>query len=76
MLTCQEIATLLSDYLEGRLSLWQRMTFHMHLGMCAGCRAYLRQLRVTIGMVRRLEPADVPPEMMEALVRRFRDWNP
>jgi len=75
MLTCQEIAALLSDYLEGQLSLWQRMRFQLHLGMCASCRAYLHQLQATIGAARRLEPADVPPDVMEALIRRFRDWN-
>jgi len=76
MQTCQEIATLLSDYLEGRLSLWERMLFGLHLGMCASCRAYLRQLRMTIGSARQLEPADIPPDVMEALIRRFRDWKP
>lgn len=75
MLSCQEIATLLTDYLEGRLSLWDRMIFRLHLGMCASCRAYLRQLKLTIGAARQLDPGEVPPEVMEALMQRFRGWN-
>lgn len=74
MLTCQEIATLLTDYLEGRLSFWERMEFRLHLGMCASCRAYLRQLKLTMGATRRLDPGEVPPDVMAALMQRFRGW--
>lgn len=75
MLTCQQIATLLTDYLEGRLSFWDRMALRLHLGMCTSCRAYLRQLKLTIGTTRQIDPGEVPPDVMEALIQRFRGWN-
>jgi hypothetical protein len=42
--------------------------------MCSSCCAYLRQITLTIGATRRLDPGEVPPDVMEALMRRFRGW--
>ena len=54
MLTCLTIVTGLSDYIDGQCSFWVRMQFRLHLGLCAMCRTYLRQFKLTIEAVRRL----------------------
>jgi predicted anti-sigma-YlaC factor YlaD len=72
MLTCQEITEIVTDYLEGRMSFWQRAQFHMHVGMCRHCRAYLRQVRMTVRVLGRLPPEPMPPAVQEELLRRFR----
>ena len=74
-LTCQELVELVTDYLEGALSAEDRARFEEHLAGCAGCTAYVEQLRETLRSAGRLEPADVPPEAEEALLAAFRDWR-
>lgn len=57
MLTCRELTDLVTDYLEGRQTLVQRLRFQIHVGMCRHCRAYLRQFKQTIRAL-----AELPPE--------------
>ena len=74
-MSCRELAELISDHLEGRLGLVDRVRFQLHLGMCRDCRAYLKQMR---GMVRALGalPAEPPPaHVQEELLTRFRDFH-
>ena len=71
-LTCREFVEMSTDYLEGSLSLWNRIRFHLHLGICLGCRIYLKQIRQTIYTLGRLPQEPVPPAVREELLRRFR----
>jgi len=73
--TCKEIATLMTDYLEGSLTLSQRLRFQMHLGMCFACRNYLRQMKYTVATLRQLPSEPVPAQVKEALMTRFRTWK-
>jgi len=75
LLTCQELTELCTDYLEGRLSFEQRLSFQLHLGMCRHCRAYLQQLRTTIRSLGQLPPPPMPPNVRTALLSRFRSWK-
>jgi predicted anti-sigma-YlaC factor YlaD len=75
MLTCREVTELVTDYLEGRQTLVQRLRFEMHLGMCRSCRAYLRQMRSTVRALGSLPPDAVPPDVREELLHRFREWR-
>jgi len=63
MLTCQEMAERASDHLDGTLTLRQRLAAEVHLAICPNCRAYIRQLRATLGLARRL--GDLPPSAEE-----------
>ncbi len=74
MLTCRQITGLVTDYLEGRLPLGQRLRFQVHLGMCRNCRWYLSQMKSTIRTLNWLRPASIP-EVPEEILRRFRDWG-
>ena len=53
-LTCREVVKLLTDYLERALRPEDLARVEEHLATCAGCRAYLEQLRTTIGVLGRL----------------------
>ena len=75
MITCRELTELVTDYLEGRLSIGQRLRFEMHLGLCSHCRAYLRQMKETIGSLRSLREDDIPEDMSQRLLARFREWK-
>ena len=75
MLTCQEVTEVVTDYLEGRQSMMQRLRFQMHLGMCRHCRAYLRQMKTTVEAIGTLPDESIPPEMSKEVLDRFRAWK-
>jgi anti-sigma factor RsiW len=65
---------LVSDYVDHHLSMWDRLRFQLHLGMCRHCREYLRQVRLTRETVGALPP-EMPDEVRDALLDRFRTWR-
>ena len=73
--TCQEFTEAITDYVEGRLSFRQWLRFQMHLGICVGCRRYLRQMKYTIHTLGKLPHQPVPPDVKEELLERFRNWK-
>jgi anti-sigma factor RsiW len=75
MLTCQELTELVTDYVEDRLSLMDRLRFRLHVGMCRHCRAYLEQMKQTIRTLGRLPADEIPPDVREELLAQFRDWR-
>ena len=74
-LSCQELVELVTDYLEGALPEEERARFEQHAATCAGCREYLEQMRTTIALVGRIEPASLGREAEEALLGAFRGWK-
>jgi anti-sigma factor RsiW len=74
-LTCREVVELITDYLEGALDEGDRTRFEAHLSACDGCAAYLDQMRVTVAVVGRLEPAELSEGMERELLAAFRDWR-
>jgi anti-sigma factor RsiW len=75
MITCRELTELVTDYLEGRLSIGQRLRFEMHIGLCSHCRAYLRQMKQTVGYLGSLREDEIPEEVSQRLLARFREWK-
>jgi anti-sigma factor RsiW len=75
MLTCEELVTLLTDYLDGALPERRRRSVAQHLARCEHCHEYLEQLRATIDLTARLHAADVPPAVMDDLLAAFRTWR-
>lgn len=76
MLTCKEVTELVTDYLEGRMSFISRVSFHLHLGMCDRCRAYLRQMKLTVKTLGKLPFEPIPPGVRDELMVRFRGMRP
>ena len=75
MLSCQEITEIITDYVEGRMSFADRMRFQMHVGMCKHCRAYLRQMKVTIETLGHLPAEPIPDGVRDELLQRFKSWK-
>lgn len=74
-LSCQELIELVTDYVEGTLSLADQARFESHLGVCADCHQYLDQMRQTIVLVGALAEQDIPDEAKERLLYTFRSWK-
>jgi anti-sigma factor RsiW len=66
---------LVTDYLEGALSPEDRDRFEAHIAACEHCTEYLEQMRMTLTVVGRLEPEELPEEVERELLAAFRDWK-
>jgi anti-sigma factor RsiW len=66
---------LITDYLEGRLPVGDRLRFQFHLGTCTYCRAYLKQMRQTLATLGKLPEEPIPEDVQQELLRRFRSWK-
>ncbi len=62
---CQMLVELVTDWLEGELPEPTREELELHVATCAGCIAYVEQMRTTQTALERLESIDVV-EPMEA----------
>ena len=76
MLTCQQLTEIVTDYVEGRMSFWQRTQVQMHLGMCRHCRSYLRQMKATVRTLGKLPQEQMPDDVKAELLKRFRGMAP
>ena len=72
--TCQELAELLTDYLEGLLASSERASFDRHIAGCRDCTLYVEQMRLTIAASGRIRSDDIPPGVREELLTAFRGW--
>jgi anti-sigma factor RsiW len=70
-INCVEAVALMSDYLEGALSMRHRRRLEHHLAGCDGCSAYLEQMRVTIALTGTVGPGDLPREALDKLLEVF-----
>jgi anti-sigma factor RsiW len=74
-ITCRELIDFLDLYLEDELPGDRRQEFERHLGVCAPCRAYIRQYEASIRLGRAAfadpeQPADeaTPEELVRAIL--------
>ncbi len=74
-MTCKELTELITDFLEGHLSFGEWIRFQLHIGMCRHCRAYLRQMRMTIRTVGQVPADPISPEVCDELLVRFKEWK-
>lgn len=75
MMTCQDIAEFLADYLEHSLPFRQRMAFQFHLFLCRDCRRYLATYDKTRQLIQTLKNDEtgngreqVPQELIRAIL--------
>ncbi len=74
-MACRELVELVTDYLDGRLTVPERLRFEAHLAACSGCRAYLGQMRLTLGVLGRISERTISPEARERLLSVYRAWT-
>jgi predicted anti-sigma-YlaC factor YlaD len=73
--TCQELAELITDYLEGVLAPEQHALFDLHLSECPDCTLYVEQMRTTIIAAGRIGVDDIPPVVRNELLAAFSTWS-
>ena len=74
-MACKELVELVTDYLEGTLSLSDRSRFDEHLTTCPFCQIYMDQMRQTIRTLGQLPEEAISPQALEALLAHFRRWR-
>jgi anti-sigma factor RsiW len=74
-MTCRQVVELMTDYLDGALSLEDRARFEKHIAGCDGCQAYLAEMRTTREVVGRLADESIPKSLEDELLKAFRDWK-
>lgn len=75
MLTCKELVAHSSDYLDGQLTLRQRLAVRAHLAMCGNCRRFIRQMKLTQAVIRQMPEGELPEldTLAERLAQDRRD---
>ena len=74
--SCQEMIEVITDYLEDAMPSDERERFERHISYCAGCRAYVDQMRETIEQTGRVPREEsLPLELRERIVAQFRTWQ-
>jgi predicted anti-sigma-YlaC factor YlaD len=64
-LMCRDVAEQATDYLEGRLPVFTKISVGLHLASCTHCRAYVVQIGLVSSTLRSL------PKLYPAPVNRF-----
>ncbi|WP_323814499.1 zf-HC2 domain-containing protein [Cellvibrio sp. NN19] len=55
MLSCKQVATLASQYLDQETPTPLKWKIRMHLMMCANCRRFMRHLKITQTMAKDID---------------------
>jgi anti-sigma factor RsiW len=74
-LTCKELVELVTAYLDDALPPDERRRFEEHLAACEFCTEYLRQMRLTIGVLGRLPEESISSEALAELQNAFRSFR-
>jgi predicted anti-sigma-YlaC factor YlaD len=74
-LTCQALAEVVSDYIEGVLAPSLQARIVEHLAGCGDCTAYVEQMRTTIAVTGEIGDDGVAPPVRAALLDLFRGWT-
>lgn len=71
-MTCDQIHDRATDYMERKLSIAGRLAFRAHVATCRACRAHLRQMRLTVSVLRGLGTERVSEPTRASLLSMFR----
>ena len=74
MLSCKELVACSSDYLDGQLSLGEKLLARQHLLFCRNCRRFLRQMRVTQATIKAMPEA--PVDDVDQIVQQMTKARP
>lgn len=78
MLSCQEVSERASALIDKELPLWDLMQMRLHLAMCKGCSAFVRQMRITRNLTLVAPPGspDEDDAAMAAILSRLHEEKP
>ncbi|MDT3442526.1 MULTISPECIES: anti-sigma factor [unclassified Pseudofrankia] len=69
------VVEVVTDYLEGTLDAETRRRFTEHLELCAGCDAYVEQMRETARLAGAPREDDLHPDVRDKLLAAFWGWK-
>jgi len=72
MISCEEFVELVTEYLEGDVSMGLKMKLKFHEVLCVHCRRYVEQMKVTSDMLKYVPPTEVDEATMQELIAKFR----
>jgi len=75
MLTCRDAAALASDAVDGTLPTARRLSYWMHLALCAACRSYRVQMELTRTAHRRLTDRTPSPDVPAPVRDEFKRFQ-
>jgi len=67
MFNCQEVTRLVSESLDRKLPLHQKIGIRVHLFMCKFCSRYRKQLLLLRAVMQRYAESDGPVDISESL---------
>ncbi|RYY74841.1 MAG: zf-HC2 domain-containing protein [Gammaproteobacteria bacterium] len=73
LLTCQEVATVASDYLDKHIDGKLGLNIRLHLMMCANCRRFVKHLQLTTKVVPHLVYKNQGTVDAEAVLKRIKE---
>ena len=71
--TCRQVLELLSDFVDGELSLNERESLSRHLGACPPCEEFLKTFETARSLCRESLLEKMPPELKDRLRSFLRD---
>jgi predicted anti-sigma-YlaC factor YlaD len=74
-LSCQEVVELVTEYLENALLPKMRKQLEEHVAECPGCEHYLKQVQLTVSMLRQLSQETTSPATRRELMKIFQQWK-
>jgi len=74
--TCKEFVELITAYLDDALAPEDRTRFEQHPERCLGCRAYMKQFRMTLGALSTAATETLEPAHLDELVRAYLALKP
>jgi anti-sigma factor RsiW len=72
---CREAVELVTEYLEGAMTPFERERFERHLSTCGPCTRYVEQVRRTADVLGRVHPEPPTEATQAALLGVFRDFH-
>jgi anti-sigma factor RsiW len=74
-MSCRELVTLVTEYLEGTMPSSERLRFERHVSVCPPCRVHLEQMRETIRASGALTEESISASARDDLLAAFAHWR-
>jgi predicted anti-sigma-YlaC factor YlaD len=74
-LNCQDVMSLVTEYLEAALLPVTQAKMEEHLSDCPDCQTFLREIQQTIALLRKLAEEPMFPETRQQLLQVFQTWK-
>lgn len=74
-MSCQDLAELVTEYVEGTMPNRVRRRLESHVARCDGCECYLAQMRETARLLGCLPSDTLSDDALYRLLATFRAWK-